>query len=84
MNKTPYEIRLEVLKMAQDAELQKYYDQKERVMEVWRTEVASANLRNAAPPAVPELPEFPTQESVVSKAQFLGEYINRKADAFLP
>tara|TARA_R110000868_G_C10387953_1_gene720038 strand:+ start:236 stop:490 length:255 start_codon:yes stop_codon:yes gene_type:complete len=75
-NKTPYEIRLDVLRMAQDAEMQKYYDQRERVLELWRMQADVARASNQPIPPQPELPVFPTQESVVNKAQYLGEFIN--------
>lgn len=75
-NKTPYEIRLEVLKMAQDAEMQHYHANREALMSNWQTQVETARLSNETPPEIPTLPEFPTEETIVKKAQFLGEYIN--------
>lgn len=76
MSKTPYEIRLEVLKMAQDAEMQNYYANREALMQNWQTEVETARINEATPPPMPAMPQFPTQESVVKKAVFLGEFIN--------
>ena len=76
MSKTPYEIRLEVLKMAQEAEMQNFYANREALMNNWQVEVETARNHNKIPPAMPTMPEFPTQEAVVSKAQFLGEFIN--------
>lgn len=75
-NKTPYEIRLEVLKMAQDAATQNYYANREALMNNWQTQVETARLQNQTPPEMPQMPEFPTEEAVVKKAQFLSEYIN--------
>ena len=37
MSKTPYEIRLEVLKMAQDVEMQHFYANRENLMQNWPT-----------------------------------------------
>lgn len=75
-NKTPYEIRLEVLKMAQDTEMQHYYANRERIMNNWHTQVETARIRNETPPEMPEMPAFPSEQAIVQKAQFLGEFIN--------
>jgi hypothetical protein len=76
MSKTPYEIRLEVLKMAQDAALQQFYVNNERVMNSWQAQVETARIRNETPPEMPQMPDFPSEAIVVNKAEFLGEYIN--------
>lgn len=75
-NKNPYEIRLEILKMAQDAAIQHFYANRETVIRNWEVQVSAANERGETPPSMPELPEFPTEQTVVNKAQFLSEYIN--------
>lgn len=75
-NKTPYEIRLEVLKMAQDAAIQNYHMNRDRLMTNWQVEVDTARSKGETPPPCPEFPDFPTEETVVKKAQFLSEYIN--------
>lgn len=76
MSKTPYEIRLEVLKMAQDAELQNYHANREALMNNWQVQVDVARQYDRPIPIMPTMPAFPTQEAVVNKAQFLGEFIN--------
>lgn len=76
MSKTPYEIRLEVLKMAQDIELHHYQSNCDAIMRNWETSVETARVRNETPPEMPEMPVFPTEQVIVSKAQFLGEFIN--------
>ena len=76
MSKTPYEIRLEVLKMAQDVETQHYYANRENLMQNWQVQVDTARSSGGTPPAMPAMPTFPTEETIVNKAQFLGEFIN--------
>lgn len=76
MSKTPYEIRLEVLKLAQEAEMQNYHANRDVLLNNWQVQVETARAQNQTPPAMPAMPPFPTQEAVVSKAQFLGEFIN--------
>ena len=73
-NKNPYEIRLAILHMAQELETNKYFAVRERALERWRRE---SDMSQTIPPE-PTLPEFPTEESIVKKAQFLGEFINQK------
>ena len=75
-NKSAYEVRLEVLKMAQDTEMQHYYANRENQMNRWQTAVETARIKNEYPPAMPDMPEFPTEEAIVKKAQFLSEFIN--------
>lgn len=81
MTKTPYEIRLEVLKMAQDTELQHYHRNCDMLMNNWQIQVETARIRNETPPGMPEMPSFPSEEVVVKKAQFLGEFINNPGKA---
>ena len=76
-NKSPYEIRLEVLKMAQDVEMQHYYANRERIQNNWSMAVETARINGEIPPECPEFPEFPTEQKIVEKAQFLSEYIDR-------
>ena len=82
-NKSPYEIRLEVLKLAQDAQMQHYEANRERIINNWQVAVETARMNGQEPPAMPDLPAFPTEEKIVKKAQFLGEYIdNSKGKVF--
>jgi len=75
-NKSAYEVRLEVLKMAQDTEMQHYHANRENQMNRWQTAVETARIRSELPPDMPVMPEFPTEEAIVKKAQFLSEFIN--------
>jgi hypothetical protein len=63
MTKTPYEVRLEVLKMAQDQANAKYYSQCEQV---YRKE----------PFASAEVPAFPTSEEILVEAQKLKTFVD--------
>lgn len=76
MSKTPYEIRLEVLKMAQDVEMQHYHANRDTIMNNWQTKVETSRQRSETPPEMPTMPVFPTEQTIVSKAQFLSEFIN--------
>lgn len=75
-NKNPFEIRLEVLNMAKDIELEHYHMNRERIMQQWQVNVDTARMKGEAPPPMPEMPAFPTEETLVKRAQFLSEYID--------
>lgn len=75
-NKNPFEIRLEVLNMAKDIEMEHYHMNRERLLAQWHTDVDFARQAGSAPPPMPEMPAFPTEETLVKRAQFLSEYID--------
>lgn len=67
MSKTPYEIRLELIKMAQDQLNQKYYNQ----FEVKRLNAQIENM------PLTEVPEFPTSEQLLLEAEKLKSFIDK-------
>ena len=69
MSKTPYEIRLDLIKMAQDQLNQRYYNQ---------FEVARHNAQIASRP-LNEVPEFPSTEQLLLEAEKLKQFVD-KAD----
>jgi hypothetical protein len=69
MSKTPYEIRLDLIKMAQDQLNQRYYNQ---------FEVAKHNAQIASTP-LNEVPDFPSTEQLLLEAEKLKQFVD-KAD----
>lgn len=67
MSKTPYEIRLDLIKMAQDQLNQRYYN----AMEVRRHNAAVHNQ------AITEVPEFPTSEQLLLEAEKLKTFVDK-------
>jgi hypothetical protein len=67
MSKTPYEIRLELIKMAQDQLNQRYYS----AFEVKRH---NADI-NRQP--LTEVPEFPSSEQLLLEAEKLKSFVDR-------
>lgn len=67
MSKTPYEIRLELIKMAQDQLNQKYYSQ----FEVARQK---ADIENRP---LTEVPEFPSSEQLLLEAEKLKAFVDK-------
>ena len=69
MSKTPYEIRLDLIKMAQDQLNQRYYNQ---------FEIKRHNAQIASVP-INEVPEFPSTEQLLLEAEKLKQFVD-KAD----
>lgn len=69
MSKTPYEIRLDLIKMAQDQLNQRYYNQFEVVKH--NAQISSSPLN--------EVPDFPSTEQLLLEAEKLKQFVD-KAD----
>lgn len=70
MKKTPFEIRLEVLKMARELAMEEMYTKRDYVMEIWQANDRKGTLT---------YPDFPTNEQILEKAQELYSFIATKA-----
>lgn len=70
MSKTPYEIRLELLKMAQDQLTQRYYQKVNFIQH-------NAGVRNEQI-SLTEVPEFPTTKEVLNEAEVLKTFIDNQ------
>jgi hypothetical protein len=70
MTKTPYEIRLELLKMAQDQLTQRYYQ---------KFEVARRNADIAEEKlSLTEVPEFQSTKEILNEAEVLKTFIDKQ------
>jgi hypothetical protein len=70
MTKTPYEIRLEVLKMAQDQANAKFYNE-------WNNAVERARI-NENTTFLTEVSQFPTAEQILIEAAKLKSFVDDK------
>ena len=77
MSMTPYEIRLELLKMAKDLLVDEFYARKEVVTNQWQTQVSAAQIAGTTSPDHPPLPLFPTEIDIVSKADALNQFVSQ-------
>ena len=75
-NLTPFEIRLELLKMAKDLLLEDYVSSKERLINEWQVKVESAKLNGQAIPDHPAFPTYPTENEIIAKAQALNGFVS--------
>ena len=76
MSKTPYEIRLELLKMAKDMLGDEYYGKREVISNDWSTKVESARHAGQTPPEHPGYPNYPSESEIIAKAQVLNGFVS--------
>ena len=77
MSMTPFEIRLELLKMSKDLLVADFDSKKQSLVESWQTEVESAKIAGITSPIYPTLPTFPTETDIVSKAEVLNNFVSQ-------
>lgn len=78
MSKTPFEIRLELLKMAKEMLEQDYYGKREQVSSDWNSQVTVCMNNNVAPPAHPGFDFYPSELDVIAKATVLNGFISKQ------
>jgi hypothetical protein len=69
MTKTPYEVRLDLLKMAQDQANAKFYNQ-------WEQAARKAEINENAT-FLTEVPQFPTAENIILEAEKLKGFVDK-------
>lgn len=82
-NLNPFELRLELLKMAKDMLVEEYYGKKEQISSDWQVRVESARHAGSTPPEHPAMPAYPTEADVVAKATQLNGFVSQIPQATL-
>ena len=77
MSMTPFEIRLELLKMAKDMLTDDYYGKREVISNGWTTQIETARLKGETPPAHPGFPDFPNEAEIIKKATELNNFVSQ-------
>jgi proteasome lid subunit RPN8/RPN11 len=75
-NMTPFEIRLELLKMAKEMLTEEYYGKREVVSNDWQVKVDSAKVNGGAVPEHPGFPAYPSETDIILKAQTLNGFVS--------
>ena len=75
-NLTPFEIRLELLKMAKDMLSDEYYGKREVISNDWHMKVESAKLNGGEMPVHPGFPAYPSEAEIIAKAQTLNGFVS--------
>ena len=75
-NMTPFEIRLELLKMARDMLYDSYNAERDRISQGWHMQCESARSKGENPPEHPILPSIPSETDIITKAQTLNGFVS--------
>jgi proteasome lid subunit RPN8/RPN11 len=75
-NMTPFEIRLELLKMAKDMLNDEYYGKREQISNDWHVKVDSAKINGGTIPEHPGFPPYPSEAEIIAKATALNGFVS--------
>ena len=75
-NMTPFEIRLELLKMAKDMLSDDYYGERESISNQYASQCEYAKLNGQPVPDHPGFPPFPNESEIVTKANALNGFVS--------
>ena len=75
-NLTPFEIRLELLKMAKEMLTEDYYGRREVISNDWQIKVEVAKLNGGVVPDHPGFPSYPSEAEVIAKASTLNGFVS--------
>ena len=74
MSKTPYEIRLELLKLANEILVTPIFQRREALLNEYHSKLTEETRQSVQ---FPTLPEFPTTETIISEAERLNKFISQ-------
>ena len=80
-NLSPFEIRLDLLKMAKDLLIDDFNANKDKLVKDWQVKVEVAKLNGTAIPDHPTLPKYPTDADIIEKAQSLNGFVSNTSEA---
>jgi hypothetical protein len=75
-NMTPFEIRLELLKMAKEMLSDDYYGKREQISNDWSMQCETSKIKGETPPAHPGFPSYPSEADIIAKAQTLNGFVS--------
>ena len=74
-NKTPFEIRLELLKMAKDLLMDEHFQKVDAINMKYNYDVEACIGAGLSIPERPKIP-YPTEEQVIAKAKALNSFVS--------
>jgi hypothetical protein len=74
MSKTPYEIRLELLKLAKDAIFEPIYQKRDTLKDEFFSKMSDEN-KGSIP--YPIMPSFPGTDDIIAEAEKLNKFISQ-------
>ena len=75
-NLTPFEIRLELLKMAKEMLNDDYYGKREVISNSWHAKLEIAKINGGELPEHPGFPAYPSESEIIAKAQTLNGFVS--------
>lgn len=76
-NLSPFEIRLELLKLAKDMLEQEYHSKREVIHNNWQVSTENARVQGQSLPTQPDFPPFPSEAEIIAKAQALNGFVSQ-------
>lgn len=73
MSKTPFEIRLELLKLAKDTLFEPIYNKRDALKEEYHSKLTDRTRETLA---YPTMPDFPTTNDIIAKAEELNKFVS--------
>jgi hypothetical protein len=80
-NMTPFEIRLDLLKMARDMLYDSYNAERDRLSQDWHIKCDTARSKGEIPPEHPPLPTVPSETDIIAKATTLNGFVSNISTA---
>ena len=78
---TPFEIRLDLLKMARDMLYDSYNAERDRLSQDWHIKCDTARSKGEIPPEHPPLPTVPSETDIITKATTLNGFVSNISTA---
>jgi len=76
-NMTPFEIRLELLRLSKDMLGEDYFARRAVSENNWQTACENARQRGEPLPQQPDLPAYPSEAEVIAKAATLNGFVSQ-------
>jgi hypothetical protein len=75
-NMTPFEIRLDLLKMSKELLLEEFHSKKDILTSEWLVKAEMAKIHGQSVPEAPILPPYPTENEIINKATTLNSFVS--------
>lgn len=74
---SPFEIRLELLKMARDMLTEDYFGKRQIVDNDWQQQIELAKQTGSPSPSHPGYPAYPNEAEIIGKATALNNFVSQ-------
>lgn len=76
-NMTPFEIRLDLLKLSKDLMMEEFQSKKDLASSEWNAKADWARMNSQPVPDHPALPPYPTETDIIAKATTLNGFVSQ-------